>query len=123
MNAPLTSSAIFTFLVVLAAGCASHREALSVKSYAGNMAAMENWIAGSPTFAEFQQQVAMSQQPTFYTDMHFKKFNLGPGIVPVSMRSVTRKSPHEVVLEGAAETKAHEGVHYRIAIDEAVESK
>lgn len=84
---------------------------------------MERWISESPTFAEFEQQLATSQRPTFYTDMHFKKFKPDAGADLVSMRSAMRKSPHEVVIHGAAQTGAHEGVEYSIVIDEAVASK
>ena len=65
----------------------------------------------------------MSQRPTFYTDIQFKKFTPAPSVELVSMRSATRKSSHKVVIHGAARTRAHEGVQYWIVIDEAVESK
>jgi len=110
-------------LLVLAAGCASHQQAPDISTYARNMAAMEKWISDSPRFAEFEKEVGMTQRPTFYTDMQFKKFNPAPGADPVSFRSVTRKSPHEVVIHGASQTRAREGVQYWIVIDEAVESK
>ena len=113
----------FIFGLALFAGCASHRPVPDLSTYAQNMALMEKWISDSPTFAEFEKEVGMSQRPTFYTDMQFKKFTPAPTADLVSMRSATRKSPHEVLLHGAARTRAHEGVQYWIVIDEAVESK
>jgi hypothetical protein len=117
------AASVISALLVLAAGCASHRQAPDMSTYAENMAAMEKWISDSPTFAEFEKEVGMTQRPTFYTDMQFKKFTPAPGMDLVSMRSATRKSQHEVVIHGASRTRAYEGVQYWIVIDEAVESK
>jgi len=91
--------------------------------YTERMVATERWISDSPTFLEFEQQWGMTQNPAFYTDIHFKRFTPDADADLVSMRSAMRKSPHEVVIYGAARTRAHEGVQYWIVIDEAVESK
>ncbi len=109
--------------LMLATGCTASREVRDPKGYAGNMATMEKWISESSTFDEFEKQVAISQRPTFYTDFEFKKFTPAQGADLPSMRSLTRKSDHEVVIHGAARTKSHEGVQYWVVIDEAVKSK
>ena len=114
---------LISALFVLATGCASHRPVADMSAYAQNMAAMEKWISDSPTFVDFKKEVSMTQRPTFYTDMQFKKFTAAKGVDLLSMRSATRKSPHEVLIHGASRTRAQEGVQYWIVIDEAVESK
>lgn len=122
MNGSFTSSLACAFLL-FAGGCVNHREALSTTSYVQRMAAMEKSISDSSTFADFERDVRGSQMPAFYTAVHFRKFAPASGADLVSMRSATRKSAHEVLIHGAARTKACEGVRYWIAIDEAVKSK
>lgn len=114
---------LIAVLLAFVAGCSSQREEARPSGYTKNMVAMERWISESPTFVEFEKQLAASQRPTFYVDMKFEKFTPDASADLVSMRSAKRKSPHEVVISGAAWTKAHEGVQYRIVIDEAVAGK
>jgi hypothetical protein len=110
-------------VIVLIAGCARDQQATSPSGYEKNMAAIERWISESPTFREFEQQLAATQRPTFYVDMKFERFTPDPNADLASMRSAQRRSSHEVVISGAARTQAREGVQYRIVIDESVEGK